>query len=52
MSKGLKSKKEKVPKITEAEYAQYISSLKNETSIATEQMQPQGQTNVEKIKET
>ena len=28
MSKALKSKKEKVPKITEAEYAAYINSLK------------------------
>ena len=29
MSKMMKSKKDKVPKLTEAEYAQYISALKN-----------------------
>ncbi len=28
MSKPTKNKKEKVPKITEAEYAEYISTLK------------------------
>ena len=28
MSKMMKSKKEKIPKLTEEEYAQYISSLK------------------------
>ncbi len=30
MSKPTKTKKNKVPKITEAEYAAYISGLKNE----------------------
>lgn len=32
MSKTLKTKKSKVPKITEAEYAKYIASLKSETA--------------------
>ena len=30
MSKGLKIKKDKVPKITEEEYANYLSSLRNQ----------------------
>ena len=30
MSKRLKSKKDKVPKITEEEYVKYISALKDE----------------------
>ncbi len=30
MSKSSKHKKSKVPKLTEAEYAEYISSLKSE----------------------
>lgn len=30
MSKPLKTKKDRVPKITEEEYANYISSLKNQ----------------------
>ena len=52
MSKALKPKKEKVPKITEAEYARYISSLKNEDpSVATgAEMQPQQSVN--EIKES
>ncbi len=40
MSKPFTNKKTKVPKITEEEYAKYISSLKNEdVSINVEQTQ-------------
>ena len=35
MSKGLKIKKDKVPKITEEEYANYLSSLRNQDGEAT-----------------
>ncbi|MBQ2701947.1 MAG: hypothetical protein IJF64_03060 [Clostridia bacterium] len=31
MSKPMKTKKDKVPKITEEEYANYISSLRNQS---------------------
>ena len=41
MSKGSKTKKDKVPKITEEEYAKYVSALKGET--ATEKQTPQKQ---------
>ncbi|MBQ8395111.1 MAG: hypothetical protein IJX49_06015 [Clostridia bacterium] len=36
MGKANKSKKEKVPKITEEEYAAYLSSLKEETAVKAE----------------
>lgn len=38
MSKGNK-KKDKVPKITEAEYAAYLSALRGETETATQEKQ-------------
>lgn len=38
MRKASKSKKTKIPKLTEAEYAEYISSLK--TSDASTVLQP------------
>lgn len=36
MSKAIKNKKDKVPKITEEEYARYISSLKATGDLAQE----------------
>ena len=36
MSKAIKNKKDKVPKITEEEYARYISSLKAPGDLAQE----------------
>ena len=36
MSKAIKNKKDKVPKITEEEYARYISSLKAAGDLAQE----------------
>lgn len=46
MSKALKPKKEKVPKITEEEYARYISSLRKEEE-RTESAPPPIQTGTE-----
>ena len=40
MSKGAK-KKDKVPKITEAEYAAYLSALRGETEKAAQPLQVQ-----------
>ena len=34
MNKPFKSKKEKVPRMTEEQYAEYVSSLKDEEPIA------------------
>lgn len=36
MGKSNKNKKEKVPKITEEEYAAYLSSLKEDTGVKAE----------------
>ena len=36
MSKAIKNKKDKVPKITEEEYARYISSLKASCGVTRE----------------
>ena len=43
MSKPMKTKKDKVPKITEEEYANYISSLRNqsETETPTQKQSPE-----------
>ena len=39
MSKGNKTKKDKVPKITEEEYARYVSTLKGETPTEKQTLQ-------------
>ena len=46
MSKPIKTKKDKVPKITEEEYANYISSLRSQSEAETPpQKQPSKKTN-------
>ncbi len=50
MPKPLKRKKDKVPKLTEAEYVQYISALKGEDG-ARGQIQPRPATQEMKIDE-
>lgn len=41
MSKGSKTKKDKVPKITEEEYNRYVSALKGETPTEKPTLQVQ-----------
>jgi hypothetical protein len=46
MSKSSKNKKEKVKKISEEEYAKYVSSLKGEGQVCVEnKMQPNTERN-------
>jgi hypothetical protein len=40
MSKSSKAKKNKVPKITEEEYAKYVSALKGEGQVCDEMKSP------------
>ena len=39
MSKRIKEKKEKIPKLTEAEYAEYIASLKISDGVSQPSME-------------
>lgn len=40
MSRGCKTKKDKVPKLTEEEYVKYISALKGEESVRQDKETP------------
>ena len=48
MSKGNKTKKDKVPKITEEEYARYVSTLKGEVPTAQQTLQQHNVVTMEK----
>ena len=50
MGKVMKSKKQKVPKITEEEYAKYVASLKETGQVRVERQTSQPQTQSMKMK--
>lgn len=50
MGKGNKNKKEKVPKITEEEYAAYLTALKVEEEKGKDNVLPNGSDEQDKLK--
>ncbi len=48
MGKSSKNKKNKVPRLTEAEYANYVNSLKTAGQVCDETQKPPAQTTEDK----